>query len=120
METTDREKIISAFEDYEPYAHDLPAVTMKSRVYLDALELLKEQKAQEQCLKTKCIICPHCDNCDVDENGLLKEQKAVKIEVKKINDSGRCGRCPNCLMELNEMDYPNWCGYCGQKVKWNG
>ena len=86
----------------------------------DALALLKEQEAKEQCLKTKCIICPHCDNCDVDENGLLKEQKAVKIEVKKINDSGRCGRCPNCLMELNEMDYPNWCGYCGQKVKWNG
>ncbi len=90
--------------------------------YLDEIEaaiaLLKEQEAKEQCLKTKCIICPHCDNCDVDENGLLKEQKAVKIEVKKINDSGRCGRCPNCLMELNEMDYPNWCGYCGQKVKW--
>lgn len=49
---------------------------------------------------------------------LLKEQEAVKIEVKKINGSGRCGRCPNCLIELNEMDYPNYCGYCGQEVKW--
>ena len=49
---------------------------------------------------------------------LLKEQKAIKIEVKKINNSGRCGRCPNCLMELNEVDYPNYCGNCGQKVKW--
>lgn len=39
-------------------------------------ELLKAQKAKEQCLKTKCIICPHCDNCDVDENGLLKAQEA--------------------------------------------
>lgn len=49
---------------------------------------------------------------------MLKEQETVKIEVKKINNSGRCGRCPNCLIELNEMDYPNYCGYCGQKVKW--
>lgn len=50
---------------------------------------------------------------------LLKEQDAVKIEVKKINNSGRCGRCPNCLMELNEMDYPNYCGFCGKAVKWD-
>ena len=50
---------------------------------------------------------------------MLKEHEAVKIEVKKINNSGRCGRCPNCLMELNEMDYPNYCGFCGQAVKWN-
>lgn len=49
---------------------------------------------------------------------LLKEQEAVKIKVKKINDSGRCGRCPKCIMELNEMDYPNYCGFCGQEVKW--
>ena len=55
-----------------------------------------------------------------DALALLKEQEAIKIEVKKINNSGRCGRCPNCLMELNEMDYPNHCGYCGQKVKWDG
>ena len=55
---------------------------------------------------------------EIIDRALLKEQKAVKIEVKKINNSGRCGRCPNCLMELNEMDYPNFCGNCGQAVKW--
>lgn len=49
---------------------------------------------------------------------LLKEHEAVKIEVKKINNSGRCGRCPNCLMELNEMDYPYYCGFCGKAVRW--
>lgn len=55
----------------------------------------------------------------IDEGlALLKEQDAVKIEVKKINGSGRCGRCPNCLMELNEMDYPYYCGFCGKAVKW--
>lgn len=43
----------------------------------DALELLKEQETREQCIKTKCVICPHCEHCDVDENGLLKEQEAI-------------------------------------------
>lgn len=71
-------------------------------------------------------ICPYVESCRAkdysalkrDALELLKEQEAVKIEVKKINGSGRCGRCPNCLMELNEMDYPYYCGFCGKAVKW--
>ena len=39
---TDRQKIIEEYADYEPYAHDLPCVTIKSRVYLDTLEVLKD------------------------------------------------------------------------------
>ena len=35
----------------------------------DLLALLKSLEDKEKCLKTKCVICPHCDNCDVDENG---------------------------------------------------
>jgi len=76
-----------------------------------------------------CNSCPYHHHFSYDDNNciamvnseaieLLKEQEAVKIEVKKINSSGRCGRCPNCLIELNEMDYPDYCGYCGQKVRW--
>lgn len=76
------------------------------------------------------MLCPYKDEKDETYSGLceqvlkqdalslLKEQEAVKIEVKKINGSGRNGRCPNCLIELNEMDYPYYCGYCGQAVKW--
>ena len=92
---------------------------------------------REKVLKgLECCVHPHgnCSKCPYDDNSfnfaictsklcgdaltVLKEQEAVKIEVKKINNSGRCGRCPNCLMELNEMDYPNFCGNCGQAVKW--
>ena len=90
-------------------------------------------KGLETCSqKTVLYVCGQCpyNNDDIDTYdctqaltedalSLLKEQEAVKIEVKKINDSGRCGRCPNCLMELNEMDYPNYCGFCGQAVKWD-
>lgn len=58
MKRMDREKVISYFADYEPYARDLPAVTIKSRVYLDALSLLKEQdekiRSLEQTIEDIC------------------------------------------------------------------
>ncbi len=50
----------------------------------DVIALLKEQETQKECLMRKCVICPHCENCDVDENGLLKEQKTELCD--------RCGR----------------------------
>ena len=40
-----------------------------------AIAMLKEQETMLQCIKKKCCICPHCANCDVDDNGLLKEQE---------------------------------------------
>ena len=50
----------------------------------EIVALLKEQEIQQQCLMKKCVICPHCKNCDVDENGQLKEQETELCD--------RCGR----------------------------
>ena len=50
---TDREQIIKGLEDYEPYARDLPCVTVKSGLFLDTLELLKEQEKQIDDLQYK-------------------------------------------------------------------
>lgn len=47
----------------------------------DAISILKEQELKEQCLKTKCVICPHCYNCDVDEMGQIKEQENLKQKM---------------------------------------
>lgn len=84
MEITDRENIISAFEDYESYAHDLPAVTMKSRVYLDALALLKEQEAivhpEPSCEMTYITNCC-CDLCGVQ---LIREDNFCRCCGKRI------------------------------------
>ena len=46
--------------------------------------LLKEQETMMQCIKGKCRICPHCSNCDVDDNGELKEQEAVTPKVSIV------------------------------------
>ena len=90
--------------------------------------LLKEQEAREQCLKTKCIICPHCDNCDVDENGLLKEQEAKTghwtISEYEYLDCSCCGNsyytgCDSteeAKMRLKKGFCFNYCPYCGAKM----
>lgn len=57
----------------------------------DWKRLKEEQEAMNECLKRKCVICPHCENCDVDENGLLKEQEAVRpqdAEMLIIHNGG--------------------------------
>lgn len=81
----------------------------------DALDLLKEQETREQCIKTKCVICPHCEHCDVDENGLLKEQEAVKPRFVDGNRN-HFVKCGNCNFDL--MHGMNFCPHCGQAVKW--
>ena len=89
----------------------------------DALELLKEQKAMMQCVKEKCCICPYCANCDVDDNGLLKEQEAETVESIQIDRSDKWGAdltgyCPSCKRPLKSRFNKRFCGECGKKVKW--
>ena len=85
------------------------------------LELLKEQEARNQCLKTKCVVCPHCYNCDVDENGLLKEQEVpkqiVRKQVKRENPDGSVDyfaewSCPHCGKVLDRAFDAPWIEFC--------
>lgn len=95
-------------------------------MYTDVIALLKEHEAMEQCLKTKCVICLHCDNCDVDENGLLKEQEpkpVLPVDIRPANErfaTMKLGYCPKCGKKINSVDHKNYCGECSQEVKWDG
>lgn len=61
-EMTEREKILKDFADYEPYALNLPSITMISRHYLNVLELLKEKKPVKP--KTDNIRRFLCGSCE--------------------------------------------------------
>ncbi len=79
---TDREKIIVQLEKMRDY-HRSVGNNITADIADDAIELLKKQN---ECLKRKCVICPHCENCDVDENGLLKEQEGL-LGIQQTADS---------------------------------
>ena len=77
----DREKLIKGLEvcfDSSKECNGCPYITTpycRTTLRNDVIAMLKEHETMMQCIKGKCRICPHCTNCDVDENG-----KAVKWE----------------------------------------
>lgn len=75
----DKEKVIKGLEiqldDLQKYADSDEMLTLTQEQAKEIVALLKKQEARDECLKRKCVICPHCENCDVDENGLLKEHE---------------------------------------------
>lgn len=88
----------------------------------EILALLKEQETMMQCIKGKCRICPHCTNCDVDENGLLKEQDKPKghwmpyePDKRGYTDGFTCSRCERVILSdhyCKMIDF-DFCPYCG-------
>ena len=126
----DREKVIADIEEQIAWIrdndfHKFPGWDHAVLAMKDALSLLKEQEAMKECLKKKCVICPHCANCDVDENGLLKEQQPKTARWEK-----RTGMmppeyhghywCSNCewhgKYNEREKDY-KFCPACGAKME---
>jgi len=116
----DREKVMKEAEE----AIDILAKAEEPTFWMDfvrcafenTLALLKEQETMMQCIKGKCRICPHCANCDVDDNGLLKEQEAV--EPRRIDGKrNHFIKCGNCNYDL--VTGYLFCPHCGQAVKWD-
>ncbi len=101
--TPDREKVIRQWEGHiDQIKQGNMRRPITTNLIYDTLALLREQKAMEQCLKTKCVVCPHCANCDVDENGLLKRQEPVIV------------RCKNCRHYDIEC-ITDSCGWCNRR-----
>lgn len=76
----DRKKILESIEDYEPYARDLPCVTIKSGLILDVISLLKEQ---ERLLRKK----------QTDINKLCAEYSNLKHRFHEKTEIVRCKDC---------------------------
>ena len=46
---------------------------------IDSAEVLKNMPSAELPIKEKCCVCPHCDNCDVNEDGTIERKKGEWI-----------------------------------------
>lgn len=57
----DREKVINALEDYEPYAREFDSLSVYGWVVLDALTLLKEIEPVQSGVDADGV--PHCGSC---------------------------------------------------------
>lgn len=86
----DREKVINALEDYEPYAREFDSLSVYGWVVLDALALLKEQEPKAVILKDLSAYCPWCST-----------ETTIKMGVQKLHLG------------------THFCPYCGQAVKWD-
>ena len=74
------EKVIKDFEGYEPYARNLPSITMISRHYLDVLDLLRKKKpikpTTDSIRRFRCGSCEeiigkgqrYCGKCGLEVN----------------------------------------------------
>lgn len=123
----DREKVIKAYEDFvNGYECFCTSDDYEYEMHKAVLALLKEQEAMKECLKKKCVICPHCANCDVDENGLLKEQEAVE-PIPFFTETGEesknyviCGHCKSINAIMPKVTKQKYCHECGHPVLWEG
>ena len=68
---------------------------------------------KNDCIMKKCTICPHCDNCDVDENGKVHNErpKGEWIETSETWEE------PGGYGMGYDWGYYYSCSICNNKVR---
>ena len=72
---------------------------------------------KNDCIMKKCTICPHCDNCDVDENGEVHNERPQGVwtfDEKGYFYCDKCGKYP-----YNQYATTNFCPKCGADMRGN-
>lgn len=93
----DREKVIKALENYEPYAKAVKGLTVEGWIVIGALELLKEQEPIKPTLSVDTWICSKCGHT-------LESQELIDDKEN-----------PQVLIH----EQYQYCPYCGKAVKWD-
>lgn len=96
-------------------ARDIPILDM-------AIEALEKQVP----IKEQCTICPHCNNCDVDENGnVMSDECSVKPKNtgywRHYEMRLKCSKCNveiyDDIMEFLSDNVPKYCPWCGADMR---
>ncbi len=114
MIEVERVKHMSVEEAIEVLAQDLPCETDEdlSEAMIMAIKALETVS----CIKEKCAYCPHCENCDVDDETLeIKALDQQPCEDVISRDCDKCAyyvdgandeACDGCFAD--EYDHPNF------------
>ena len=78
---------------------------------------------KNDCIMKKCTICPHCDNCDVDENGEVHNERPQGEWYYSCDKGWECNQCheivkdmPTCMRKA----LYNFCPNCGADMRKGG
>lgn len=54
--------------------------TRWSNAYEEFVDVVESIPTAELPIKEKCCVCPYCDNCDVNEDGIIERKKGEWIK----------------------------------------
>lgn len=83
-----------------------------------AKQLLEVLPSAELPIKEKCYVCPHCDNCDVNDDGTIERKKGKWIPHEGCKFVGfpymhyECSEC-----RAFEPTKSNFCPKCGADMR---
>lgn len=73
-------------------------------------------------IKQKCIVCPHCSDCDVNDDGTVKTARPERKKGRWIKLYPRAYKCSECKSwwegtEVDEIKEFTYCPKCGAKME---
>jgi len=73
-------------------------------------------------IKRKCTVCPHCSDCDVNDDGTVKTAQPERKKGRWIKLYQRAYKCSECKSwweetEINEIKEFTYCPKCGAKME---
>lgn len=93
--------------------------TRVASVY-DISDLIEMLPSVELPIKEKCCVCPHCDNCDVNEDGTIERKTGewIDIDCQSYTWKVCCSECGHeRSMMSTQGQYPKFCEECGADMR---
>ena len=97
---------LSAKEQYDKikWLFDYGKGFTDSRVAV--IEWLEKHSAQPELpIKKKCTVCPHCDNCDVNDDGTIAQPERKKGKWESHPTNRKWDVCTECHRGTKRRDY---------------
>lgn len=93
---------------------------------IDSADVIRKVPFAELPIKEKCCVCPHCENCDVNEDGTIERKKGEWIKINKYDKESDV-QCSVCFEDFDYIggvcylchgfELPLFCPNCGADMR---